>query len=278
MDGVIRFSDEINSYPLENNGRSALIYVTNSIGFSLTGSGTIDGQGLKWWRYAYSGVDQRPILIEFITSRSLEINGISLLNSPKWSVSFNDCADIIVHDITIFIDSSVTRVHDRSSVTYALNTDGIDISATNVTLYNNNITNYDDAIVVKPCRSNWVYCQCSGAVFAYNNTIAYSTGLAIGSVPPNEAVNCVRNVTFANSRLIRPLKALYLKSNPGISGTGIIEDITYTDITIQAALWWTIWMGPQQQNQPGDDNQVSLKAQQNCAIYPLDCAGNMRRT
>lgn len=168
------------------------------------------------------------------------------------SLHFEDCADIVVHDITIFIDSSITRIFNRSSVTYALNTDGIDISAYNVTLYNNNITNYDDAIVAKPCQSGGKYCTCSGNILAYGNYIAYSTGLTIGSVPPNDAINCVRNVTFKDSYMYRPLKALYIKSNPGDAGVGIVEDVTYDNIYIYAALWWTIWVGPQQQNQPLD--------------------------
>jgi hypothetical protein len=52
----------------------------------------------------------------------------------------------------------------------------------------------------------------------------------------------------------RPLKALYIKSNPGTSGSGLVEDIIYQNIYIHAALWWTIWVGPQQQNQPNDNS------------------------
>jgi hypothetical protein len=64
----------------------------------------------------------------------------------------------------------------------------------------------------------------------------------------------VRNVTYRDSRLRFPLKAIYVKTNPGHSGTGEISDITYQNITIDTALWWTVWIGPQQQNQPGQDS------------------------
>ena len=50
----------------------------------------------------------------------------------------------------------------------------------------------------------------------------------------------------------RPLKALYLKSNPGDTGSGIIENILFENIKIYQALWWTIYLGPQQQNEPND--------------------------
>jgi hypothetical protein len=52
--------------------------------------------------------------------------------------------------------------------------------------------------------------------------------------------------------MYRPLKALYIKSNPGDVGTGIIENILYENIQIYQALWWTIYVGPQQQNEPND--------------------------
>lgn len=189
-------------------------------------------------------------MIEFDTSINIQVFDITLTNSPSYHLNFKDCANLIIHDVTIYVDSTVIRGRDdHDSVTYALNTDGIDIAATNVTVYNCNITNYDDAIVAKPCRNNYKYCKCSGNMVAFNNAITYSTGLTIGSVPPNDNVNCVRNVTFRDSYMYRPLKAIYVKSNPGDSGSGIIDDVTYDNIQIEEALWWTVWIGPQQQNQ-----------------------------
>lgn len=54
--------------------------------------------------------------------------------------------------------------------------------------------------------------------------------------------------------MYRPLKALYIKSNPGDTGIGIIENILYENIEIYEALWWTIYIGPQQQNEPNDNS------------------------
>lgn len=83
----------------------------------------------------------------------------------------------------------------------------------------------------------------TGKISVYDSSVSYSTGLAIGSVPPNDNINCVRGVVFRNITMYRPLKALYIKSNPGTSGSGIIEDILYQDIFIEQALWWTLWIG-----------------------------------
>ena len=57
--------------------------------------------------------------------------------------------------------------------------------------------------------------------------VTYGVGMTIGSVPPNDGVNCVRNVTFRDVDFNLPFKAIYIKTNPGDSGSGIIENITY---------------------------------------------------
>jgi polygalacturonase len=251
IDGTLRYSDDVMNYPVAKN--KGLMYFTDCQGIRFLGKGMVDGQGLNWWRLAYTGQDHRPDMISFQETRDIVIQDLYFYSSPKFTINCVDCADIIIHDITIYVNSSLVRGPDHhSSITYALNTDGIDLAAYNSTIYNNVITNYDDAIVAKPCRSLYKYCKCSGNMLAYNNTITYSTGLAVGSVPPKDEVNCVRNVTFRDSVMHRPLKAIYIKSNPGTNGTGIIDNIVYENIAIDHALWWTIWIGPQQQNQPGD--------------------------
>ena len=49
VDGIIRFSDEINNYANSSNEYS-LLYFFDCEGLRFTGSGTFDGQGIKWWR------------------------------------------------------------------------------------------------------------------------------------------------------------------------------------------------------------------------------------
>jgi hypothetical protein len=276
IDATLRFSNDIKKYNFSGgSGNASLIMFVNTRSVTMEGSGTIDGQGLEWWRMSYSGkdvclicqviairllttiiytgVDNRPNLVQFLYAVDVVISGLHFIDSPRFSIYFKDARDIVVRDATIFVNSSIVRAWNPDSKMYPLNTDGIDISAVNVTVYNTAITNYDDAIVVKPCRHNWVHCRCAGDVLAYNNSITYSTGLTVGTVPPHPDRNCVRNVTFRDSQLHFPLKAIYIKTNPGSNGSGVIEDIRYENLRIHGALWWTIWIGPQQQNQPGEN-------------------------
>jgi hypothetical protein len=52
-------------------------------------------------------------------------------------------------------------------------------------------------------------------------------GLSVGSVSPNVAHSCVRNILFRNAEFSYPFKGIYLKTNPGSAGSGEITNITY---------------------------------------------------
>ena len=84
-----------------------------------------------------------------------------------------------------------------------------------------------------------------------NSKVAFSVGMTIGSVPPNDNVNCIQNITFHNITMDHPIKGIYVKTNPGDSGSGLIKDILYSNMVIKRSLWYPIWIGPQQQRQPG---------------------------
>jgi len=81
--------------------------------------------------------------------------------------------------------------------------------------------------------------------------IWFGIGMTIGSVIPNLDYNCVRNVQFLNMKFYHPLKAIYVKTNPGpadwaAGSGGEISNILYDNIEIFNPLWWAIYIGPQQ--------------------------------
>lgn len=135
--------------------------------------------------------------------------------------------------------------------TFPLNTDGIDPSGKNVLIENVTITNFDDAVAVKPSSGGDTFSNCSQNMTIRNAHVSYGVGMTIGSVPPNENVNCVRDILFEDITFEHPIKAIYIKSNPGDRGTGIIDSITYRHIHSTWPLWYPLWIGPQQQRQPG---------------------------
>lgn len=129
--------------------------------------------------------------------------------------------------------------------TFPLNTDGIDPAGSNIYIRNVNITSYDDSIAVKPARQDYVLAKCSENITAEYLTTWQGVGMTIGTVPPNPLTYCVRNVTFRHVHFWYPFKAVYIKTNPGTNGYGIIENIVYDNLTIVDPIWWNIYIGPQ---------------------------------
>lgn len=150
--------------------------------------------------------------------------------------------------------------------TFPLNTDGMDLWARDVYIRNVSIQNFDDTVCVKPldAHNGIVAGNCTRDWLVEDIHIKYGVGLTIGSVPPNANVACVRNITFRNAVMDTPIKGIYVKPNPGSTGSGIIDSVTYQNITMQEPLWWSIYVGVQQQDQPGGgaDTQCSF-------LYPL---------
>ena len=136
---------------------------------------------------------------------------------------------------------------------YPFNTDGIDPSGRNILIERVNITNFDDAVAIKPTYygHHGVYdMDCTENVMVRDMVIHQSLGLSVGSVHADNFTNCVRNVTFKDSKLYNPFKGIYIKTNSNDtyivpSGGGVISDITYENIEIHNPKWWGIYIGPQ---------------------------------
>lgn len=135
--------------------------------------------------------------------------------------------------------------------TFPLNTDGIDPSGKNFLIERVKITNFDDAIAVKPMDNRGKNAKCTENVVVRDIEVHYGVGMTIGTVPARSYYTCVKNVSFTNVTFYRPLKAIYIKQNPSgdssllFPGTGgIIANILYQDILIFDPVWWNIYIGP----------------------------------
>jgi len=205
----------------------------------LFSSGTIDGQGYDWWWYSISCAlpfanhsDTRADMLVVSYSENILIDGISFLNSPKYHVNLKDCHNVTVRNFVIEVDvfrqkkmlSDAGFIDRRGIPTFPLNTDGIDPSASSVHIYNGSITNFDDAVAFKPCRSTNKLCKACSSGLVEDLRITYSVGLTIGSVPPNGDVNCVKDVIFRNIVMDKPLKGNHTYSDINKPFLAILEE------------------------------------------------------
>jgi polygalacturonase len=274
IDGNLIVHDTIEDWPEENG-----LFVFNfedSTGLTLTGSGTVDGQGYKWWWATLLNTrahNYRPNLFEFANVEDCVISGFTTKNSPRFNFHLADMLNLEVFDLTILTDlkkqEEMLRDHgkwhlDLNIPMFPFNTDGIDPAGKNIYIHDVYIENWDDAVAVKP--SNTKYQRvCTENVLIENVKVKYGVGISMGSVSANQYHNCINNVTVKNVEFEDPMKAVYIKTNSGgEEGTdsAIVSNIHYENLTIKNPVWYAIYIGPQQMKEPDG-------AGNGCMLYPI---------
>ena len=200
--------------------------------------------------------------MEFNNVDTVDFSGIFVTNSAYYHIVPNVCQNFYMHDFEIYVDvMGQLELHNLFLHDYPkefvslgdmkleipifpLNTDGIDIYGRNFTFRNVKITNFDDAIVPKPANKG-KRIHCTEDILVENCEVTFGVGMTIGSVPPNDNHACIRNVTFRDIKFNKPLKGIYIKTNPGDHGDGEINHITYENIVMDTPIWWGIYIGPQ---------------------------------
>ncbi len=145
---VLRFTDAPDAYPVlrtrwegfEQENYRALLYAKGAENIAITGLGTVEGQGARWWAAFREGSLRaaRPCMIGFEDCVRVRIEGVKLHNSPAWTVHPLRCENVAIRDLTI--------VNPADSP----NTDGIDPeSCRNVRIAGCHIDVGDDCIAVK---------------------------------------------------------------------------------------------------------------------------------
>ena len=117
-----------------------LVYAKNEVNVALTGLGTLEGQGKKWWTAfrAKTLSAARPCAVCFEDCTRVRMSDFVVRNSPSWTIHPVRCEDVTIDKLTI--------VNPFDSP----NTDGIDPeSCRNVRITGCHIDVGDDCIAVK---------------------------------------------------------------------------------------------------------------------------------
>ena len=115
-----------------------------------------------------------------------------------------------------------------------------------MTFRNIKITNFDDAIVAKPSSRDNKYSACTSNILIEDCEVVFGVGMSIGSISPHIKHHCIKDITVRNIKFTNPLKAIYIKTNPGDEGDGEVTNITFENIVMDKPVWWGIYIGPQQ--------------------------------
>jgi polygalacturonase len=162
----------------------AVVYADGIENASITGRGTIDGQGYKKY-YPTNGPRHNDIRL--FRSRNITVQDVTLVNSPSWVFRILECDGVIVRGVRIYSFANE-------------NNDGIDIDGRNITVSDCIIDCDDDAMCLKSDDPNFLVenVAISNCVIASNcNGIKFGTSSRCG----------FRNIAISNCVVRRPSEA-----------------------------------------------------------------------
>ncbi|HMP92075.1 MAG TPA: glycosyl hydrolase family 28 protein [Phnomibacter sp.] len=242
---VLKGSDQIQHYPLlpsRMEGRSiyyyaALINAYHVDGFSITGPGTIDGNGLRFWEYFWHYRDSvsktgrsatnlevhRPRLLFIWGCNNVSIKNVNLRNAGFWTTHLYKCSNVLMEGCDIRSPFKPVK---------APSTDGIDIDACKgVTIRNCYISVNDDAVCIKGGKGPDAHTRGENGmvedILVEDCTFGESHGtLTMGS----ECIHA-RNIVMRNCKMEHNTSILRLKMRPDTYQ--IYENITIENISGQ---------------------------------------------
>jgi hypothetical protein len=208
---------------------SGILMADGAVGLKITGTGSIDGQAMKFVG-AYSKTDERweplafrPRMFSLRGCKDLEVSGISFGHSPNWGLHLLGCERVLVDKVTIRNYMDVP------------NCDGIDPDhCRNVEIRNCDIVSADDAIVIKTSEQKIDYGPSYNIVVKDCRVTSRDAGLKIGTE------------TFQDISKIRFERCVVVNGGRGPTIThrqaGNLSDIEFNDIEVtaehHAARWW----------------------------------------
>ncbi len=188
-----------------------LVYAEQAEKFSITGRGTIDGQGASFPAHLPDGrTGERPMLIRFFQCTNILVEDVTLRNAGAWCSHYRECDGVRIHGIAI---------HNRAN----WNGDGIDLMSTrNVRISDCELLCEDDCV----CFQNMSDERATENI-VIDNCLMSTRWAAIRS--GGEHRGGIRRVTVSNC-VIRDTYGCGIKLQ--VSGNGSLEDMTFDNLVM----------------------------------------------
>ncbi len=214
--------NDLQTYPHTARNYTDWITANECTDISITGEGTIDGQGRPWWdKYRKrdgvvpTGLLHRPHMIRLSACSRVLIKDVTLTNSPMFHLVPDDCEDVTIDHVTIRAPAD------------APNTDGIDPSGWNYHISRCTLDVGDDNIAVKGHKSARPGRPACEHLLVENCGFLHGHGMSVGG----QTVGGVRGLLVRNCTFDGTEAGIRLKAARGEGG--LVEDCSYEKLTMR---------------------------------------------
>ena len=218
----------------ENRGEGMMwIYANGADNISITGKGTIHGNGIAFMgkelddSYELKPVTTfypRPHVLTLTDVKNLTIRDITIRDGAYWTVHLIGCDGAVIDGISLLNNLKIR------------NGDGIDLDhSRNVRISNCHITSGDDCICLKNRREFEQYGPCHDITVTNCVMTSRSCAIKIGS----ENMDSIYNVVFDNCVITRSNRGLGIQNRD----EGTVTDVMFSNIIMDCQLWSDVWWG-----------------------------------
>lgn len=240
--GKLKGSDDITHYPIQASrmeGQNldyfpAVVNAYGVDGFTISGSGTLDGNGLKYWEAFWERRKEnpqctnlevsRPRLVFIWNCKNVQLQDVRLQNSGFWSSHFYKCENVKILNL---------RITSPHSPVKAPSTDAIDIDAcSNMLIKDCYMAVNDDAIALKGGKGPYADQDPNNGE---NKNIIIENcefGFCHGALTSGSEAIHNRNILMRNCHVNDAVRVLWLKMRPDTPQK--YEYITLENITGKA--------------------------------------------
>jgi polygalacturonase len=220
---MLKATDERDDFAVKTMGKfNAFINGAKLTNVTISGPGTIDGSGGKWWvpaeeaRQKKSGYTlPRPSLIVLAGCKNVCLENLRLQNSPKFHFMPAECEGVVVSNVTILAPPG------------SPNTDAIDPSSCkNVLITRCRIDVGDDNVAIKSSHKVLDREFASEDITVTDCTFLHGHGVSIGS----ETSGGVKNLLVKNCTFNGTTSGIRIKS--GRDRGGVVENLVYRDLVM----------------------------------------------
>ncbi|WP_206683996.1 rhamnogalacturonidase [Pontibacter beigongshangensis] len=302
--GKLKGSDDISNFPLvmtRMEGQTlkyfaALVNADGLDGFTISGKGTIDGNGLRYWKSFWlrrqfnpgtTNMDEmRPRLVYISNSKNVQLSGVRLINSPFWTTHLYKCENVKLLDLYIYSPKEPVK---------APSSDAVDIDVCrNVLIKNCYMSVNDDAVALKGGKGpradkdpnnggnhniiieDCTYGYCHGAL-TFGSESVHNRNIILRRIKIEHAerllwlkmrpdtpqnyeyvlVEDIQGSGVGNFIFIRPWTQFFDLKGEEVSGTSVARHITMRNIKLDCENFFNVGVADKNSDAPGYKAKLS---------------------